>query len=81
MSHIHGAIHAYILTETIQYLAIKRKIRIKAQDEATLNLVITVSKDEKEVQSNLEYYRVEENIKQEFNIARARAEEEAKAKA
>lgn len=59
-------------------IAIKRKIRIKAQDEATLNLVITVSKDEKEVQSNLEYYRVEENIKQEFNITRARAEEEAR---
>lgn len=30
------------------------------------------------MQNNLEYYRVEENIKQEFNIARARAEEEAR---
>lgn len=30
------------------------------------------------MQNNLDYYRVEENVKQEFNIARARAEEEAR---
>lgn len=59
-------------------VAIKRKVKIKAGEESRLNFIITVSEDEEEIYKTLDYYRVQENVTQEFNIARAKAEEEAR---
>ena len=59
-------------------VAIKKTIKIKAGEEKELNLVIAISEKEEEVIKNLDYYRIQENINQEFNIARAKAEEEAR---
>ncbi|MCI8620923.1 MAG: hypothetical protein HFJ50_03920 [Clostridia bacterium] len=59
-------------------VAIKKSIKVKAHDEKTLDFVITVSNEEEEIVKTLDYYRIQENIKQEFNIARAKAEEEAR---
>lgn len=59
-------------------IAIKRKITLKPEEEKTLNLIISVSEKLEEVTQNLEIYRLQENVKKEFNIARAKAQEEAR---
>lgn len=59
-------------------VAFKRNVKIEPGDEIILNLVFSVSDNEEEVLQSLEYYRVQENVKQEFNIARAKAEEESR---
>ena len=59
-------------------VTLKQSVRLKSLEETTLNLVICVSESQEEVLENLEYYRIQENVKTEFNIARAKAEEEAR---
>ena len=59
-------------------VALKRKIKLKSNEEITLNLIISVSEEKEEVLENLNYYRLQENVKREFNISKAKAEEEAR---
>ncbi len=59
-------------------VALKRKIKLEANEEKTLNLIISVSEDKDEIINNLQYYKVHENVKTEFGISRAKAEEEAR---
>lgn len=59
-------------------IALKHTIKLGKSEEKTLNLIITVSEDKEEVIKNLNYYRIQENVKREFSIARAKAEEEAR---
>lgn len=59
-------------------VALKRKIKLKPNEEITLNLIISVSEDIDEVTKSLKYYRTQENINTEFNISRAKVEEEAR---
>lgn len=59
-------------------VALKRVIKLREKEETTLNLIISVAETEEEVIKNLEYYRVQENVKREFNVAKAKAEEEAR---
>ena len=59
-------------------IALKRKIKIMPGKDVTLNLVICVAENLNEVLKNLEYYKIQENVKLEFNIARAKAEEETR---
>ena len=59
-------------------IALKRKVTIKAEKECALNLVICTSEKEENVAKALEYYKIKENVEREFNISRAKAEEEAR---
>lgn len=59
-------------------VALKRKVKLKENEEMTLNLVISVSEDIEEAKRNLKYYSLQENVRTEFNISRAKAEEEAR---
>ena len=59
-------------------MALKRIVKLKENEEITLNLIISVSEEEEEVIKNLKYYRIQENVKREFSVARAKAEEEAR---
>jgi len=59
-------------------IALKRKIKLMPNEETTLNLIISVSEDINEVLESLKYYRVVENVKTEFNVSRAKVEEEAR---
>lgn len=59
-------------------VALKRKVILKENEEITLNLIISVSTNMQEVIENLKYYKIQENVNREFNIARAKAEEEAR---
>jgi len=59
-------------------VALKRKVKIKENEEITLNLIISVSENLEQVEENLKYYRIQGNVNREFNISRAKAEEEAR---
>ena len=59
-------------------IALKRKIKLKENEEITLNLVISVSETLSQAEENLNYYKVQENVRREFNISRAKAEEEVR---
>lgn len=59
-------------------LALRRKIKLKPNEETVLNLVICAGEEVSNIEKTLEYYSVYENVKQEFNIARAKASEEAR---
>lgn len=73
-----GAFSSLLGLVTEPCFALKRKVTIKAGEEVRLNLVICVSEDEADVVKGLEYYRIQENVKKEFKISRAKAEEEAR---
>lgn len=59
-------------------IALKRKITIKGNDFAKLNLVLCTGEDEEKTVKTLEYYKIGENVEKEFKIARAKSEEEAR---
>ena len=59
-------------------VALKRKIKLRENEEVTLNLVISVSENLDEAKENIKYYSSHENIRREFSISRAKAEEEAR---
>lgn len=59
-------------------VALRRKIKLKAESEIILNLVICTSESEEQVIKTLEYYKIQENVEREFKICRAKAEEEAR---
>ncbi len=59
-------------------IALKHKVKVKENSETTLNLVISVSENLSEIEQNLDYYKSQENVKTEFNIARAKSEEEVR---
>lgn len=65
-----------LMTDSV--VAFRKKLKIKRGEEAGLNLIISLSEDINEITQNLEYYRIGENVKREFGIARAKAEEEAR---
>ena len=68
--------------ETLQVtdpiIAMKRTIKIRAREVASINLLISVSNDKTEAIENLENVKSEEEIIRILNIARARSEEESK---
>ncbi len=53
-------------------------LKLSLGEDKDLNFVLCVSENREEVFENLDYYRVFENVKREFNIARAKAEEETR---
>lgn len=59
-------------------IALKRNIKIEPEEEIILNAVISISEDLNNVNEALDYYSISENVKQEFNIAKTKAEEEAR---
>lgn len=57
---------------------LKRNIKVNSGEDVTVNAIISVSDSLDEVLEALNYYRIAENVKQEFNVAKAKAEEEAR---
>ena len=64
------------VTEPI--IAIKRTIKIRAKESATINFLISVADNKDEAIENLENVKSEEEIIRILNIARVRSEEESK---
>ncbi len=65
-----------LMTDSV--VAFRKKVKIRSGEEAGLNLIISISEDINEITKNLQYYKVQENVKRELGIARAKAEEEAR---
>lgn len=59
-------------------IAMKRTIKIKAKESATINFLISASKTKDNAIKNLEEIKCEEEIRRILNIARVRSEEESK---
>lgn len=59
-------------------VALKRTIKIPANENVTLNLVIFVSESKENITENLEYYKNFENVKRTFELAKSKAEEEVR---
>ena len=67
-----------ITSQTEPVIAFRRTVKIPKNEKVSFNLIITVSEDREEVLKNIDYYSNEENVKREYELARVRAEEEAK---
>ena len=59
-------------------VAMKRTIKILPKETATINIILSVSRDKQEAIENLENMKSEEEITRTLNIAKARSEEESK---
>ena len=64
-----------LVTEPI--IALRRTIKVKPNEKATIDLIISVGEDEEFVKQNLEKYNSFENISTEFKLAKARVEAES----
>ena len=65
-----------LVTEPI--VAMKRTVKIKPQDKADIDFILSVGEDEKQVKENLEKYKIYENVKNEFELSKARVEAESR---
>lgn len=59
-------------------MALRRRVSLKPNEELVLNFVICAGEEQDDIEKTLEYYSVAENVRQEFNIAKAKAGEEAR---
>ena len=65
-----------LVTEPV--IATKRTIKIKAQEKAIVDFILSVGEDEKQAVNHLEKYKSVENVKKEFDLAKARLEAESR---
>jgi len=65
-----------LVTEPV--LAIKNIIRLKPNEKASLNLILSVNEDENEAFENLKKYQVYENSERVFELSRAKIEAESR---
>ncbi len=65
-----------LVTEPI--IALKRTIKIKPNEEVTLDLVMSVGEEKQKVYENIEKFSIKENVKKEFELSRARVEAESR---
>lgn len=64
------------VTEPI--VALKRTVKIKPQEKINLNLIISVEEEKEKVLENLKKYEAQENIKNVFELSKARIEAESR---
>ena len=65
-----------LVTEPI--VAMKRTVKVKPKETVCVDFVLSVGKDEEKVKKNLEKYKVYENVKNEFELSKARVEAESR---
>lgn len=63
-----------LVTELI--IALKKTLKIKPQETVYVDLILSVGEEEKKVKENLEKYLIFENVKNEFQLSKARVEAE-----
>ena len=56
----------------------KRTVKVKPKETVCVDFVLSVGKDEEKVKKNLEKYKVYENVKNEFELSKARVEAESR---
>ena len=65
-----------LVTEPV--IALKRIVKIKAQESINMNFIISVGEEKEEVLNNLQKFNSVENIKNEFKLSKARIEAESR---
>ena len=65
-----------LVTESI--VAIKRTIKVKPQEKAILDFIVSVHEEEKEVVNNIKKYQSMQNVTKEFALAKARVEAQSR---
>ena len=65
-----------LVTEPI--IAMKRTIKIKPKEEATIDFLISVGEEKEKVLQNIEKYKLSENVKTTFELSKARVEAQSR---
>ncbi len=65
-----------LVTEPI--VALKRTVKVKPQDEAILDFILSVNEDEALVIENIKKYQSSQNVQKEFELSKARVEAESR---
>ncbi len=65
-----------LVTETI--VALKRTIKVKPQEKAVIDFILSVNENEKTVIENIKEYQSIEKVSKEFELAKARVEAESR---
>ena len=65
-----------LVTEPI--IAMKRTIKIKKQDKVVIDFILSVEEEREKTIGNLEKYKLFENVKNEFDVSKARVEAESR---
>ncbi len=67
---------AGLVTEGI--VAIKRTVKIKPEEEINIDFILSVGEDKEKVKENIQKYETSENVKNEFDISKARVQAESR---
>ncbi len=59
-------------------VALKRTIKVKPQEEATIDFILAVHEEEEKVIENIKKYQSTENVRKEFELSKARVEAESR---
>lgn len=65
-----------LVTEGI--VAIKRTVKIKPEEEINIDFILSVGEDKEKVKDNIQKYATSENVKNEFDISKARVQAESR---
>ncbi len=65
-----------LVTEPV--VALKRTIKIKSQEKVVIDFIVSVEEDKEQTVQNLEKYMSFENVKNEFDLSKARVEAETR---
>ncbi len=65
-----------LVTETI--VALKRTIKVKPQEKAVIDFILSVHEEEETVLENIKKYQSAENVSKEFELSKARVEAESR---
>ena len=65
-----------LVTEPI--IAMKRNIKIKKQEKVVIDFLLSVEEDKDKAMENLKKYQLFENVKNEFDVSKARVEAESR---
>ena len=63
---------------TKSIVALKRTIKVKPQEEAILDFILSVGNQEQEIIENIKKYQSSQNVSKEFEISKARVEAESR---
>lgn len=65
-----------LVTEPV--VALKRTMKVKPEQKATINLIISAGEDKEKVIENIKKYKIEENIQKAFELSKAKNEAQSR---
>lgn len=59
-------------------VSLKRTMKVKPEEKATINLLISVGENKEKVIENIKKYKIEENVKKSFELSKAKNEAQSR---